>query len=347
MYWTTADFEQGFSSQAGCGMVGNGWQCFTNGGAANYGYYDDQWDRTVAEGSHSQLIEINTKGMMVGDADRYAGIYQTVPWWTGRRYTLNLTGMIRTTNQEGDQWRYRVQVGWTCGPQPNWGAVTNWTDTGWDKYYERTNPGSFLSYSGKFMAESDYVTVYVRVWKKWGVPNEEIDVNLDAIALTGPSPYYYQPPVATPYYPSNRRRMWPSRWPWPCRPWLYPGRVAVPVAVPVPQPLPQPLPPDCGVARQTVPCRRWTGACVGPDLVYNGGFELGFNAVSVGQVGNSWGYFTNGGGANYGFYDDQWPPAMADGKHGQLIEINTKRVYPVDNDRYAGIYQYFTGLQPG
>ena len=77
-------FEQGFSSQAGCGMVGNGWQCFTNGGAANYGFYDDQWDRTVAEGKHSQLIEVNTKGIMVGDADRYAGIYQTVPVVAGR-----------------------------------------------------------------------------------------------------------------------------------------------------------------------------------------------------------------------------------------------------------------------
>ena len=44
-------FEEGFSSQGGCGMVGAGWQCFTNGGAANYGFYDDQWDRTVAEGA--------------------------------------------------------------------------------------------------------------------------------------------------------------------------------------------------------------------------------------------------------------------------------------------------------
>ena len=59
-------FEQGFGSQSGCGMVGGGWQCFTNGGAANYGFYDDQWDRTVAAGKHSQLIEINTKGSCWG-----------------------------------------------------------------------------------------------------------------------------------------------------------------------------------------------------------------------------------------------------------------------------------------
>ncbi len=173
-------------------MVGSGWQCFTNGGAANYGFYDDQWDRTVAEGNHSQLIEINTKNIMVGDADRYAGIYQTVAVVDWADYTLSLKGMIRTTSMDGDPWRYRVQVGWTFGPYPNWGAVNNWKDVGWDTYYERTDPGAFLSYSTNLMAESDYVTVYIRVWKKWGVPNEEIDINLDAIALTGPSPYYYE-----------------------------------------------------------------------------------------------------------------------------------------------------------
>ena len=64
------NFELGFSNQAGCGAVGNGWQCFTNGGAANYGYYDDQWNRTVAEGAHSQLIEINTKNIDLPDPDR-------------------------------------------------------------------------------------------------------------------------------------------------------------------------------------------------------------------------------------------------------------------------------------
>ena len=37
----------------------------------------------------------------------------------------------------------------------------------------------------------------------------------------------------------------------------------------------------------------------------------------------------------------------ADGSHSQLIEINTKNLYPVDNDRYAGIYQYLSGLLPG
>jgi hypothetical protein len=189
-------FEQGFSNQAGCGAVGSGWQCFTNGGAANYGFYDDQWERVVSEGSHSQLLEVNTKGIMVGDADRYAGIYQTVPVVNWADYSLSLKGIIRTTSLEGDPWRYRVQVGWSFGAYPDWTQVTNWQDVGWDKYYPRTEPGNFSSFLTKFRAEAEYVTVYMRVWKKWGVPNEELDVNFDAISLVGPSGQWHgQPPV--------------------------------------------------------------------------------------------------------------------------------------------------------
>lgn len=343
-------FEQGFSSQPGCGMVGSGWQCFTNGGAANYGFYDDQWDRVVAEGKHSQLLELNTKGIMLGDADRYSGIYQTVPVVDWAEYTFSLKGIIRTTNLEGDKWRYRVQVGWSFGANPDWTKVTNWTDVGWDKYYLRTDPGAFSSFTTRFMAESDYVTMYVRVWKKWGVPEEELDVNFDAISLTGPSPYYYDqaqpvapdfnvpvvdpatidpgygyPPVVDPSYGQKP---------------VDPGYGYPPVVDPG---YGQPLVVDPGYSYPPV----LAGACVGPNLVYNGDFERGFNAVSVGKVGNSWGYFTNGGGANFGFYDDEWYRVRSDGAHSQLIEINSKNIYPVDNDRYAGIYQYITGLHPG
>jgi LysM repeat protein len=313
-------FEQGFTHQPGCGAVGSGWQCFTNGGAVNYGFYDDQWDRVVAEGSHSQLIELNTYGVMLGDADRYAGIYQTVPVVAWAEYTLSLKGLIRTTNMEGDPWRYRVQVGWTFGPYPDWTRVTNWMDVGWDKYYLRTEPGAFSSFTTRLRAEASHVTVYIRVWKKWGVPEEELDVNLDAIALVGPSPHIPQPPpIPSTYGPAYGG-----------------GTVADPTIS---------LQPSSGAV--SPPYSLPSGVCMGPNLVYNGDFEGGFNAVSVGHVGASWGYFTNGGGAEYGFYDDQWPRAVADGRHSQLIEINTRNRYPVDNDRYAGIYQYIKGLHPG
>jgi len=315
---TNGGFEDGFGSQPGCGAVGVGWSCFTNGGAANYGFYDDQWGSTIADGGHSQLIEINTKGLAAADHDRYAGLYQTVKVVDWAEYNLSLKGLIRTTLMDGDPWRYRVQVGWTNGNYADWSRVSNWVDVGWDTYYEREAPGGFSSYATKITAEDHYLTVYVRVWKKWGIPGEEIDVNFDTIALTGPSPYTD----------------------WGHKPgWGKGGPVGPAPDQPAVQPAPgQPAP---------APAAPSGGACTSKELIYNGGFEQGFNPTAIGHVGKAWGYFTNGGAANYGFYDEQWSPVIAEGGHGQLIEINSKGVYPADHDRYAGLYQRVGWLKAG
>jgi hypothetical protein len=182
-------FEGGFVNQPACRWrsdvfetnVGAGWTCFTNRGAARYGFYADTWPPVVADGQVSQLIEINTWGLESGDNDRYAGIYQTVPTLAGAEYRLSLRGMIRTTNLEGDLWRYRVQVGHLPGTAADWRMVTNWTDVGWDTYYPRTQPGVFSDYQTTLIPASDQTTLFIRVWKKWGLTNEEVDVNLDAI----------------------------------------------------------------------------------------------------------------------------------------------------------------------
>lgn len=300
------NFEDGFAAQPGCGNVGTGWGCFTNGGGANYGFYQDQWGAVVANGASSQLIEINTAGSFAPDADRYAGLYQTVRVVGWAEYTLDLKGIIRTTEMDGDPWRYRVQVGWSAGKTADWTKVSNWQDVGWDTYYHRESPGAFSTYSTKLMAEDDYLTVYVRVWKKWGVAEMELDVNFDAISLTGP---------AAGSKPTATATATPK-----------PGQTAAPAAT--------------ATAAPVVSCSE-------QNLLANGNFEGGFNATAIGHVGKSWGWFTNGGGANYGFYDEQWPPVVSDGSHSQLIEINTKGVYPADADRYAGIYQKITGLKTG
>ncbi|HXF62830.1 MAG TPA: LysM peptidoglycan-binding domain-containing protein [Caldilineaceae bacterium] len=320
-------FEQGFAQVPGCGIVGEGWGCFTNGGAANYGFYDDSWELVVADGKHSQLVEINTNNLAAGDPDRYAGIYQTVRVVPGEQYKLALRGMIRTTNQEGDPWRYRVQVGYLHGPHGDWRDVENWTDVGWNTYYGRTEPGSFSDYHAVLVPDSQALTIFIRVWKKWGVAYEELDVNLDAISLVGPSPHR---PGGPPQAGGTGGPVGGDA-PAPGRPDDGPR-----------QPAPQDG-PDYGYG----PAQNQPLLCTGPDLLYNGSFEQGFADTPLGAVGRGWGAFTNGGGAIYGFYDEQWTPVVADGKHGQLIEINTKGVYPTDADRYAGIYQRVEGLHPG
>jgi LysM repeat protein len=297
-------FEQGFTAVPGCGMVGIYWGCFQNGGNAEYGFFDDQWGPVVFDGRHSQLIEINTK-RVGGDPDRYAGIYQTVDVIPGATYRFTIRGMIRADDQEGDPWRYRVQVAFDHSGGSNWTAVSDWIELPWDTYYPRTAPGGFSEYTTTVTARGSRLTVFVRVWKKWGDWYREVDVNVDAISLIGPAP------------------------------------AAVSVNFPVPPPpvvIPSPLSVPAPLVTAPAPI------CAGPNLLRNGDFEQGFYRWGVAYY---WGWFHNGGRANYGFYDDQWSKVVYNGQHSQLIEINTYEMAATDADRYAGIYQIVDGLQPG
>lgn len=180
-------FEQGFVEQAGCGVIGVGWHCFTNDGETNYGFFDDPLAATAADGQHSQLIELSTVEQGFANPDRFAGIYQTVSVDCPAVYQINLRGMIRTSTKNDsfrDPWRYRVQIGWTFGSTTAWQAVTNWTDVGWDTYGYQLAPTSLNSYQAKLITQAPYITIFVRVWKKWGEIGETLAVNLDSISLT-------------------------------------------------------------------------------------------------------------------------------------------------------------------
>jgi hypothetical protein len=188
------NFEGGFSHVPGCGTVGQGWGCFTNGGSVTYGFYDDQWAPVVADGAHSQLIELNTMQFAASESDRFAGIYQTVHLVRGGTYQLRLSGLMREHNPDRaeDPYRYRVQWGYTTDGSTDWSAVTNWVELPWDKIDDRLSPTGMESYSTSFVAPSKTMTLFFRVWKKWGTTHKELDVNLDAISLFGPAK---KPPV--------------------------------------------------------------------------------------------------------------------------------------------------------
>ncbi len=321
-------FENGFNYNPSCGgMVGAGWGCFTNGGTAVYGFYDDMWDRVVYAGLHSQLIEINTKEKG-GDNGRNAGIFQTVHVVPGATYDMSLKGMIRADDHGGDPWRYRVYVGFDYSGGSNWQAVTDWRELPWDTYYPRTDPGSFSSYGTRVTPIGHSLTVFVRTERRWGTWYEETDFNLDAISLFGPShavvvpPIHVDPPVAVvpPIHIDPPVAVVP------------PIHIDPPVAVVPPIHIDPPvvvLPP--------------VQVCSGPSLVMNGSFENGFAANGVGFY---WYGFTNGGRANFGFYDEMWPPVVSQGAHSQLLEINSKGLPATDPDRIIGIMQRLW-LQPG
>lgn len=302
-------FEGGFVMIPGCGMVGAGWGCFTNGGHAAYGFYDDQWKPVVADGLHSQLIEINTKQFAASESDRFAGIFQTVGLTKGATYTLKMQGGMREhqPNPTEDKYRYRVQWGYTTDGSADWTKVTNWAELPWDKIDERTAPTGLQSFATTFAAPSSKITLFIRAWKKWGVAYKELDVNIDAVSLTGLV-------VKQPLEMANTVV-------------ILPGAVeAKPVVV---QPPVAVTPPAL--------------SCGGASLLANGDFEGGF----VNGVGKNWTSFTNGGAAAYGFYDEMWKPVVKDGTHGQLIEINTWGLAASQSNRYAGISQVVGSLTAG
>lgn len=75
----------------------------------------------------------------------------------------------------------------------------------------------------------------------------------------------------------------------------------------------------------------------GPNLLVNGSFEQSDPASGV---ASSWTAFDNGEGAHYEYRDDSWNPVVSDGKHSQLIEINSIGLdVPAGTDHIAGIYQ--------
>jgi hypothetical protein len=65
----------------------------------------------------------------------------------------------------------------------DWRGVEDWIDVGWDTYYRRAEPGAFSHFQTIVKSSSDRLTLFIRVWRKWGITNEELDVNLDAITL--------------------------------------------------------------------------------------------------------------------------------------------------------------------
>jgi hypothetical protein len=305
------DFESGFTTMPGCGMVGTGWGCFNNGGTAEYGFYDDEWPPVVGGGEHSQLIEINTMQYPASEADRYAGIYQTVSLVAGQQYQFTLMAGMRERDPDGfeDPYRYRIQWGYTANGSTDWQQVTNWEELPFDKIDERSSPTGLEAKGVQFVAPSGEITLFVRVWKKWGTPYRELDVNLDSLSLWGPG-------VRQPVEPAG------------------------PVVI-----LPGPV-MDGDVDHGEID--EVPALCASTNLISNGSFECGFSMVpGCGMVGTGWGCFTNGGSAEYGFYDDLWSPVVQDGAHSQLIEINTKKFAASEPDRYAGIYQVVRGLRAG
>lgn len=173
------NFENGFKDQS----LGLGWNAFTNGSAI-FEFMDETWPPAVFEGEHAQRIQVRE----ASQADRYAGIYQTVGVIPGESYELVLHGQIRTGS--GDirvsHYGYRMQLGFDYQGGQDWQAVDDWIELPWDEQSFNSDLLFFYDYIASVVPTGPRLTIFIRTWNKWPDPGR-VEYTLDDLSLTGPA----------------------------------------------------------------------------------------------------------------------------------------------------------------
>jgi LysM repeat protein len=192
-------FENGFAANG----VGFYWYGFTNGGRANFGFYDEMWPPVVSQGTHSQLLEINSIGLPATDPDRIIGIMQRLWLQPGVTYEISFDSAMREAPVAADEDPYRYMVEWGY-------STTGTTDPAQmlfrervplDKILPRTDPGvhAMQSYTTRFVAPAGgHTTIAIWGLKKWATLERELDVNIDNVTLRACGWTPVQPPVVHP-----------------------------------------------------------------------------------------------------------------------------------------------------
>jgi len=177
-------FENGFDADG----TGKKWGKFDNGGRANYGWYMEAWSPVVAEGTKAQLLEINSKGHMPTDPNRWIGIHQRVSGLTpGATYQLSLKAMIREREDHSDEDAWRYETYW--GINSDAGKITDISELEMlsgipvSGIYLRTAPGPYSSFTTTFQAPASEIRLYLLGLKKWATPEREVNFDFDAIEL--------------------------------------------------------------------------------------------------------------------------------------------------------------------
>ncbi len=196
-------FENGFAPNG----VAYYWTGFTSGGRANYGFYDEMWPPVVSQGSHGQLIEINTKNLPDGtDPNRFAGIAQWLWLQPGATYEIAFDALMREEPVAGDEDAYRTLVEWgySTSGQTDPSKMTYRQMVPLKTIYPRTAPGAMQAYSERFTVPGGHTTLAIWGFKKWATVNRELDVNLDNVSLRLCSAGAVVPPVHPPVHPPTK-----------------------------------------------------------------------------------------------------------------------------------------------
>lgn len=175
-------FEEGFDDSG----VGVDWQHFTNGGAI-VSFSSETFEALIQAGSNAQRISVD----QAMQADRYAGIYQTLKVVPSETYTFTIYGLTRTFFGDVQQssYGYRVQYAVDYSGGDDWQQipVEDWVELPWDEEAIAASNPTLSEYSAEITPTSDRMTLFVRVWNKWPDPGL-VEYTLDSLSLVGPVP---------------------------------------------------------------------------------------------------------------------------------------------------------------
>lgn len=175
-------FEAGFDDSG----VGADWQHFTNGEAI-VSFSSETFEALIQAGSKAQRISVD----QAMQADRYAGIYQTLEVKPGETYTFTLYGQTRTffgdVQQSSHGYRVQYAVDFAGGDDWQQIPVEDWVELPWgEETISASNP-TLSEYSAEIIPTSNQMTLFVRVWNKWPDPGL-VEYTLDSLSLVGPVP---------------------------------------------------------------------------------------------------------------------------------------------------------------
>jgi hypothetical protein len=175
-------FDEGFDEATG---LGSNWQGFTTG-SASMAFSQETAGPLIHDGSSAQRISIEN----AYEPDRYAGIYQKVEVSPNQTYTFTIHGQVRSLFGDVDQsgYGYRVQYAVDQQGGEDWQAITDtaWVELPWGEEPLYSAQFSFSEYTSQITAESEQLTLFVRVWNKWADP-KLVEYTLDSLSLVGPT----------------------------------------------------------------------------------------------------------------------------------------------------------------
>lgn len=175
-------FEEGFDEETGVGLH---WDSFKTDGA-DITFSAETSEVFIHEGTSAQRISVDN----AFQPDRYGGIYQKVEVAPNQIYTFTLHGQIRTFfgDANASSFGYRVQYAVDHQGGENWRSITPtaWIELPWDEQLLDTSEVTFSEYTAPINAQSDEITIFVRVWNKWPDPKLS-EYTFDSLSLVGPA----------------------------------------------------------------------------------------------------------------------------------------------------------------